>query len=178
MYCIAKRCQALPATPIRGCNVAYMESITSPQAWLGAKIAAALQASPLSQSEIARRIGVQRAAVTGWCRTGRITKSNLQKLASVLGLHVEYFLTPEAEAVAEIADESVSPAESKLIAAFRDLLPEQQEAMLASVKAQADANRTIHDQLARRYGKAIPSPQVAKHIPPAPVRPVKRKQTK
>lgn len=59
---------------------------------LAEKISAAIANSSLSSKEIALRCGVQPQAVTGWKKTGRISKETLSVFASVVKVPLEHFM--------------------------------------------------------------------------------------
>ena len=49
--------------------------------------------SGLSDSEIARRLGVNRVSVGKWRKTGKISKENLSKLSKELGISEQEFFS-------------------------------------------------------------------------------------
>lgn len=51
---------------------------------LGAAIGEALEKAAISKAEIARRFNVKPPSVSGWIKTGRISKSNFEKLRRML----------------------------------------------------------------------------------------------
>jgi predicted XRE-type DNA-binding protein len=51
---------------------------------LGAAISEALEKAGISKAEIARRFNVKPPSVSGWIKTGRISKSNFEKLRRML----------------------------------------------------------------------------------------------
>ncbi|MBL4981728.1 LexA family protein [Pseudomonas fluorescens] len=59
---------------------------------LNEKIRYALKRASLSQTAVAQRIGVTPQSVYKWIKTGKIDKANLQKLADITGLRIEWFL--------------------------------------------------------------------------------------
>jgi hypothetical protein len=149
--------------------------------WLGRKLVQALDAAGMTRAQLVRRLHdrgmkITRAGVYDWCATGRIDKRHLPEVARILGLRVDYFLSPTADPEPLLEEEDVSPEESNLVLAFRDLLPEQQRKILAEVQAKATENRAIHERFASRYGKAVSDAKVAEHIAPAPKTPSKTKR--
>lgn len=64
---------------------------------LAAKIREALERTGLEKARVADAIGVSKQSVTGWEDTGRITKSNLAKLAKLAGVKIEWFYPSEVE---------------------------------------------------------------------------------
>lgn len=63
---------------------------------LAAKISAAIKNSPLTAREIAQRCGVQPQSITGWKKTGRISKETLSVFADVVGVPLDHFI-PKAK---------------------------------------------------------------------------------
>lgn len=59
---------------------------------LNEKIRYALKRSSLTQTAAAQRIGVTPQSVYKWIKTGKIDKANLQKLADITGLRIDWFL--------------------------------------------------------------------------------------
>ena len=57
------------------------------------KIALYLESSGLSDSEIARRLGINRVSVGKWRKTGKISKENLSKLCKELGISEQEFFS-------------------------------------------------------------------------------------
>jgi len=96
------------------------------------KLKAALAKAGMNQSELARRIGVERAAVSKWV-TGRATPTleNLQKAAQVLGM-----------SISEILGDEVLLAETKterdILKALRSMSQEDREALERMAKLYAD----------------------------------------
>lgn len=59
---------------------------------LNEKIRYALKRASLTQTAVAQSIGVTPQSVYKWIKTGKIDKVNLQKLADLTGLRIEWFL--------------------------------------------------------------------------------------
>ncbi|GLT20191.1 hypothetical protein GCM10007938_39740 [Vibrio zhanjiangensis] len=59
------------------------------------KIRLHIDGSGQSDSEIARKIGVSRVSVGRWKKTGQITRENLVKLCSILGVSERDFYSDE-----------------------------------------------------------------------------------
>jgi SOS-response transcriptional repressor LexA len=59
---------------------------------LNEKIRYALKRASLTQTAAAQRIGVTPQSVYKWIKTGQIDKTNLQKLADLTGLRIDWFL--------------------------------------------------------------------------------------
>lgn len=57
------------------------------------KLTLYLDSSGLSDSEIARRLGVNRVSVGKWRKTGKISKENLSKLSKELGISEQEFFS-------------------------------------------------------------------------------------
>lgn len=62
---------------------------------LNEKIRYALKRASLTQTAAAQRIGVTPQSVYKWIKTGQIDKVNLQKLADITGLRIDWFLETE-----------------------------------------------------------------------------------
>lgn len=62
---------------------------------IAGRIRAALESRSMSQAELASRVGVTKAAVTGWLQTGRVTLDNLAAVADALGVSVSYLMGAE-----------------------------------------------------------------------------------
>ena len=99
---------------------------------LGDRLRAALGRAELSQYELARRMGVTRAAVNQWIQNGRIHATNLMKFAEITGCDIEWLLSGKG---------SMRPGESWLDL-IETLEPEDQarvkdyiEMVTAAVKA-------------------------------------------
>jgi transcriptional regulator with XRE-family HTH domain len=53
---------------------------------------------PLTQKELAQRVGVTRAAVSRWLRGNRLPyRHNLNKICAVLGVHCQWLETGEGK---------------------------------------------------------------------------------
>ena len=61
------------------------------------KIRDAIQRSGRSKKEIAEAIGVTKQSITGWEDSGRISKPNLLKLAELLQIDLNWFMSDSAE---------------------------------------------------------------------------------
>lgn len=59
------------------------------------RVRAALSKAQISDAEIARRLGVTPQAVSGWWRTGRISKTSLSGVARETGRSLEQLIEPE-----------------------------------------------------------------------------------
>jgi SOS-response transcriptional repressor LexA len=66
---------------------------------LSEKIRTAIAQSKLEKKEIADAIEVTKQSITGWEKTGRISKTTLTKLSNLLGIDISWFLeeTPEGQ---------------------------------------------------------------------------------
>jgi transcriptional regulator with XRE-family HTH domain len=81
------------ASPKTGGPESMKTKTRYPQEDLGQRIEIAIEETGLSKAEMGRRLGVTRAAVSDMCRTGRISKHRLQRLAMLTGKSFDYFLT-------------------------------------------------------------------------------------
>lgn len=64
---------------------------------LAGKIRLAIAQSKMDKKDIADAVGVTKQSVTGWEVTGRISKTSLNKLASLLHIEINWFLSDEAD---------------------------------------------------------------------------------
>ncbi|MBY0241883.1 MAG: helix-turn-helix domain-containing protein [Burkholderiaceae bacterium] len=60
---------------------------------LSSKIKRAIENSGMTKKDIAAAIGVTKQSITGWEDSGRISKPNLQKLAELLKIDINWFMT-------------------------------------------------------------------------------------
>ncbi|MDK1184615.1 MULTISPECIES: helix-turn-helix domain-containing protein [Cronobacter] len=87
-----------------------------------------LNAKGFSKGDMARVAGVTKQAVTGWFKTGRISKESALALADAFGVSVPWLL---GEDVSE--KDGLKPNEQRLLELFRQLPEEEQENMLRIV---------------------------------------------
>ncbi|TXS21642.1 XRE family transcriptional regulator [Streptomyces sp. ms191] len=101
------------------------------------------QRPQLTQSEIARRIGISPAAVNSWVRRKRGTgrgpnRETLTKLAGVLGVpESEVFTAAGRKTPGRVAPDR----EQRIVDAFRELTVEQQEFVEIQIRALVDYNQ-------------------------------------
>ncbi|GLO64104.1 hypothetical protein MACH09_46120 [Vibrio sp. MACH09] len=79
------------------------------------KLKLAVENSKLSKSEIARRVGVTRASVQFWIRTGDISKDNLIAVCQLLHLNISEMLSTD-DSVLDLA-----PLQLKVIQLTKEL---------------------------------------------------------
>ena len=84
-----------------------------------------IKSSPLSQSEIARRIGVTRGSVGHWLTNGHISRENLFALCKVLNVDI-------TEVIDDGSYLDLKPLQVKVIQLTRDL-PEEKYYKLEEV---------------------------------------------
>ena len=89
-----KRC-LLPLLSSAAHAQAMLEPPATDNQALAEKIRRAIKQSPLTKVEIAEEMGVSPQAITGWEKNGRIGKFTLPKLAALLGIPLEHFVTSE-----------------------------------------------------------------------------------
>lgn len=121
---------------------------------LGAAIKEAMDKANMSQAEIARKFNVKPPSVSGWIKTGRISKGNFEKLrvmfADVVsehhwGFHSGFARRNSArqpEAVYHIAPAELDADERVLIDAFRKSGKHARTAFLELAKAIQSARGT------------------------------------
>lgn len=178
---IVKHCDTVLSSIARtdgiGCNPAMLDDKgkkrrkTPPASeWLAAKITHAIKENPerMSDTELAMRMGLPaesaRQTVYGWKKTGRIDKSKIPLLAAVTRRPVLYFLEqdypdrviPPGEPV--LPEPEVNTREARLLLAFRDLLPDQQDKLLGEAEHVAVNNQNVHQHLQSRQKPAAPEP--------------------
>jgi len=112
-------------------------------ATFGDRLAAAREAREMSQSTLARRLGVELTTIEGWENDLREPRANrLQMLAGVLDVSLSWLLTGEGQGVDPEAE--ASPSE------LTDLL---QELRLLQTEMQQSANKL--GVLEKRLKKAV-----------------------
>lgn len=70
---------------------------------LASKIKQAIASSGMTKKDIAAALGVSKQSITGWEKTGRITKPNLAKFAELLKIDLKWFYS-DAKPQADSAD--------------------------------------------------------------------------
>lgn len=76
----------------------YRKEIAMPETdneWLALKIRQAIADSGMTKKDIAAALGVSKQSITGWEKTGRITKTNLAKFSELLKLNLKWFYSDE-----------------------------------------------------------------------------------
>lgn len=84
-----------------------------------------LNAKGFSKTEMAKITGVSKQAVSGWFKTGRISKESALTLADAAGVSVPWLL---GEDVSE--KDGLKPDEQRLLELYRQLPEEEQQNML------------------------------------------------
>jgi SOS-response transcriptional repressor LexA len=76
----------------------YRKEIAMPETdneWLALKIRQAIADSGMTKKDIAAALGVSKQSITGWEKTGRITKPNLAKFSELLKINLKWFYSDE-----------------------------------------------------------------------------------
>lgn len=128
-----------------------------------ARIQAAIDDSGLSQAELARRIGKTPQAVSGWIKSGTISKALLPRVAAELGKDLAYFMPEDPlqkpprlpkrptgkghgegykELVHAVATSTHNDPEARLLHAFRKMAPEARAALLTMALLLAGCSTT------------------------------------
>lgn len=91
-------------------------------------------------------------------------------LAKALGVSVAALQGDEPIDAADPPTSHLPSTHRALLAAFEELLPEQQESALADLERRAAENRRNFEELQKKFGagNVKPDREVAKHIKPAP----------
>lgn len=84
-----------------------------------------LNAKGFSKTEMAKISGVSKQAVTGWFKTGRISKESALALADAAGVSVPWLLGEEVD-----ENNGLKPDEQRLLELYRQLPEEEQQNML------------------------------------------------
>ena len=111
---------------------------------LGDRIAGRMAAIGISQSELARQVGITQGAISQLIKGGSRGSSHLHKIARALNTSTAYLESetddPDADAPAE---PSLTPDEADLIEHYRQLPPEDQRAVRRIVETMIKP-RTVH----------------------------------
>lgn len=120
---------------------------------MAAKLAEAMAASRLKQTEVAEACGVTKQAVQGWLRTGRIGKVHLPKLESLTGRPLAWWLDLGADAGSTGAQEKLVTAlqDWRQLASSRSQEVIDQLTLLARRNALTDDDWKLVEQLVRRF---------------------------
>lgn len=115
---------------------------------IGRRIQTRLWQLGMSQSELARRVGLNQSTVNGLIHGGQVSTTKLPHIARELGTTPAY-LTGETDDPDQDAPDApeLSSEERDLIDAFRDLPPDDRASLLRiarSLNESAPAARTVH----------------------------------
>jgi transcriptional regulator with XRE-family HTH domain len=120
---------------------------------VGKKIAAALTRLEKSQGWLAGEMGVSDNAVSKWVRSGKVAKTNIPKLAQLLGLSVDQLLSDTAEPVAVVSPseetklERLDASEAQLVAYYRECGDIQRRFLLSHAKMLAVGGSAVDSGL-------------------------------
>lgn len=101
----------------------------------------------ISKTEMSRIAGVSKQAVSGWFRTGRISKESALALADAAGVSVPWLL---GEDVGE--KDGLKPDEQRLLELYRQLPEEEQRNMLRIVSLRL---KELDELYAKYMGRRI-----------------------
>ncbi|UNK75072.1 helix-turn-helix domain-containing protein [Raoultella planticola] len=101
----------------------------------------------ISKTEMSRIAGVSKQAVSGWFRTGRISKESALALADAAGVSVPWLL---GEDVGE--KDGLKPDEQRLLELYRQLPEEEQQNMLRVVSLRL---KELDELYAKYMGRRI-----------------------
>lgn len=101
----------------------------------------------ISKTEMSRIAGVSKQAVSGWFRTGRISKESALALADAAGVSVPWLL---GEDVGE--KDGLKPDEKRLLELYRQLPEEEQQNMLRVVSLRL---KELDELYAKYMGRRI-----------------------
>ncbi|WOJ09125.1 helix-turn-helix domain-containing protein [Citrobacter koseri] len=108
---------------------------------------AELNAKGFSKTEMAKIAGVSKQAVSGWFKTGRISKESALALADAAGVSVPWLL---GEDVGE--KDGLKPDEQRLLELYRQLPEEEQQNMLRIVSLRL---KELDELYAKYMGRRI-----------------------
>jgi transcriptional regulator with XRE-family HTH domain len=123
---------------------------------IAARLKSAIAAAKIPKTTLATKCGVSDQAVTGWTKTGRISKKNLPAIASALGVTTDWLLTgKESPSTLPNAanEEALSRQEQIILELFRDLTDTQKAEAVRSLETQKQQNDTIWEELSKIRGK-------------------------
>jgi transcriptional regulator with XRE-family HTH domain len=124
---------------------------------IAARLKSAIAAAKVPKTALATACGVSDQAVTGWTKTGRISKKNLPTIAKALQVSVHWLLTGEESAPAlppnAANEDALSRQEQIILELFRDLTDNQKAEAVRSLEAQKQQNDTIWEQLSKIKAK-------------------------
>ncbi|HDS4383795.1 TPA: helix-turn-helix domain-containing protein [Klebsiella aerogenes] len=107
----------------------------------------ALNAKGISKTEMSRIAGVSKQAVSGWFKTGRISKESALAIADAVGVSVPWLL---GEDVGE--KDGLKPDEQRLLELYRQLPEEEQQNMLRIVSLRL---KELDELYAKYMGRRI-----------------------
>ncbi len=81
----------------------------------------------LSKSEMARIAGVSKQAVTGWFRTGTMSKNSALAISDAMGVSIAWLLGEDVE-----ENSGLTPNEAEMLQLYRQLPEADQENMIAA----------------------------------------------
>jgi len=124
---------------------------------LEVRLKKALKDAGLKQSDLARAVGVKRASVSAWFSgaTKSLEGTNLVKAAIALrvspewlatGSFKKHLTTQEPPALYSLAPDQ----QTRLLALFDQLIPQQQQHFLREIEATVQANITTHKYTSER----------------------------
>ncbi|HGH5401277.1 TPA: helix-turn-helix domain-containing protein [Raoultella terrigena] len=123
----------------------------------------ALDEAGISQSELARRVGVNSQSVSGWCNSGIIPrKEKLALLPEALGRPLYwFFMSEEEEKAVEAATASktvLNDKQSRLLEVFDQLPEAEQDRFIDLARIRLDElDKFMEEYLKRR--RVDPNPQ-------------------
>lgn len=153
------------------------------------RLAAYAAKEGISEAELARRIGRSPSQTSDMLAARKSFGEKIARSIEVkLGLPRLWLDSTDGAAppASPAAAPELSPLESRLLDAFKVLLPEQRERLVGEVEATARTNASNFDAFAREHGlgDVIKDARVARFIDPAPPlptppgKPAARKRTK
>lgn len=140
--------QSTDACLPRSKAIIYNESMSekNPTEGLIARLTA-LNAKGISKTEMSRIAGVSKQAVSGWFKTGRISKESALAIADAVGVSVPWLL---GEDVGE--KDGLKPDEQRLLELYRQLPEEEQQNMLRIVSLRL---KELDELYAKYMGRRI-----------------------
>jgi transcriptional regulator with XRE-family HTH domain len=104
----------------------------------------------LSKSEMARIAGVSKQAVTGWFRTGTMSKNSALAIAEATGISVAWLLGENVE-----ENSGLTPNEAEMLQLYRQLPEPDQKNMIAAFGARLKELDEFVDSYVRKRFKDI-----------------------
>jgi transcriptional regulator with XRE-family HTH domain len=121
---------------------------------IAARLKSAIAAAKVPKTTLATKCGVSDQAVTGWTKTGRISKKNLPAIAQALNVSVNWLLTGEDDDRQPGNDAvALSPQEMALLELFRDLTDKQKSEAVRSLETQKQQNDITWEELSKIKAK-------------------------